>query len=111
VRKIPLGVATGDDIEHLIHVVKDPVAPRRPIVVLMTPKEILDLRESFFDGIEVGRVGWEELDADAESISELEQLDTLMDLGIVEDEDAERARVWGALGQLQRVSDGERGRE
>jgi hypothetical protein len=48
---------------------------------------------------------------DAESISELKQLETLMDLGIVEDKNAERAGVGGALGKLQRVSNGKRGRE
>jgi hypothetical protein len=35
----------------------------------------------------------------------------LMDLGIVEDEDAERAGVCRALGHLQRVSNRTRGRE
>jgi hypothetical protein len=109
VRKITQGVATGDDVEHLIHVEKDPITLRCPVVVLMAPKEMLDLRESLFDWIEVGRVGREEFNADAKTISELEKLVTMVNLGIVEDEDAKRAWVCGALGNLQTMRDGNEG--
>jgi hypothetical protein len=75
----------------------------------MAPKEMLDLRESLFDWIEVGQVGREEFNADAKTISELEKLVTMVNLGIVEDEDAKRAWVCGALGNLQTMRDGNEG--
>jgi hypothetical protein len=81
------------DVEYLVHVVENPVSLCSTVVVLMATNEMLDLGECLFDGVEVRRIRRQVLDANAESIGELEKLSAVVDPSVVKYQDAERAGI------------------
>lgn len=42
------------NIKNLKHVIQNPITFRSTIVILIATDKVLDLRESFFNGIEIG---------------------------------------------------------
>ena len=100
-RDEPTSVLSRHNVKDLIHIKEDLVPSRFCIVVLVTAEEVFDLREGFLDGVEIRRVRQKILDPNAETISELEELVAVVDLGVVEDQDTERAGVGAAEWELQ----------
>lgn len=94
--EIPCSVVACDNVQHFKHIVKDPITPHL-IVLLMALQKVLDLGKRLFDRVEVWQVGWEIFDANADTISKLFELSTMMDFGIVEDQDTEWTWVWRAF--------------
>jgi hypothetical protein len=82
------------NIEHLQHIVQNPVVLHGTVVVVMAAEKVLDLGEGLFDGVEIRGVWREIFDADAKTISSFGDLDTVVDGGVVENEDTEGTGIW-----------------
>ena len=100
-----------DNVKYLIHIIENPVPLRSAVVILMSSNKVLDFRERLFDGIEIGRIGRQVLDANAESISELKEFSAVVNPGVVEDKDTEGAGIRAAEGKLAQPISIERGQE
>ena len=59
----------GNNVKNLKHIIQNPIPPCSTIVILISTDKVLDLRERFFNRIEIRRIGWQEFNANAESIN------------------------------------------
>ena len=65
---IRCSILRSNDIKNLEHIIQYSIPPCSTIVVMIPTNKMLDLRESFFNGIEIRRIRWQELDANTKSI-------------------------------------------
>ena len=63
------GILWSNNIKNLQHIIQNPIPLRSTIVVLILMDKALDLRERFFDGIEIGRIWQQELNVNNKLIS------------------------------------------
>ena len=63
--KVSLCVLWCDDVQDLQHIKENTIINRSIIVVAVTSQPVFDLRECFFDGVEVGGVGWQVFNTDS----------------------------------------------
>ena len=63
------GILWSNNIKNLQHIIQNPIPLRSTVVVLIPMDKALDLRERFFNGIEIGQIQWQELNANAKLIS------------------------------------------
>ena len=63
------GILWSNNIKNLQHIIQNPIPLHSTVVVLILMDKALDLQERFFDGIEIGRIQWQELNANAKPIS------------------------------------------
>lgn len=87
--EITLRILWRDNVQDLLHIVQNPIAlitalDVSVVVVLVPPQKMLDLAERFFDGVEIGGIGWQVLDTNTKTIGDLDEFITLVNSGVVE---------------------------
>ena len=50
---IRCSILRSNNIQNLKHIIQNSIPPRSTIVIMVPTNKMLDLRESFFDGIEI----------------------------------------------------------
>ena len=105
----PSSILRRYNVEYLIHVIQNPVPLRSAVVVLILTNKVLDLRERLFDGVEIGRIGRQVLDAERRIDRRARGVSAVVDPGVVEDKDTERAGIWATEGKLAQSISQERG--
>jgi hypothetical protein len=61
--KIITSIRRCDDVQNFKHIINNAIITCCTVVLLMLMNPVLYFRESFFNGIEIRRIGWKVLDA------------------------------------------------
>ena len=70
-------------------IIQNPIVLHGTVVVMVAVEKVLDLGEGLFNGVEIWGVWWEIFDVDTNTISSFNDPMTVVDGGVVKDEDAE----------------------
>ena len=105
--KISCGVVSSDNVQDLIHIKQNSVTSitnlsltitrsirnSSVVVIMVTSQEMLDFAECFFDRVQIGGIWWQVFNTDTKAISKFKNLDSMVNLRVVEDEDTKWSRV------------------
>lgn len=105
--KISCGVVSSDDIQDLIHIKQNSVTSitnlsltitcsirnSRVVVILVTPQEMFDLAECFFDRVQIRGIWRQVFNTDTKAIGKFKNFDSVVNFRVVEDEDTKWSRV------------------
>lgn len=106
--KISCSIVGSDDVQDLIHIKQNSITSivnlsltitcniwnSSVVIVLVTPQEMFDFAECFFNRVQIRGIWWQVFNTDAKTISKFKNFDSMVNLRVVKDEDSR----WSGVG-------------